>query len=457
MIDSVQANVAVSGANVAQVDAKSAADGAVICADGGKGAVSVFQGIFEKLNQAVAGQAAGEVQTTDALKLPELCDVPPVANGELTEELPVGELPALVGFDLNQDAVVAEELPVKEPAELVGIEPVEDGVDAEKLPAQAPTPQAATASLVILETEPESGEPVEEPKPEHEEKAEKRVEAKCDEAILPAPTPAQMVMTEARPEVAAEEVEDSPPAVAESNGNRRPAQAGTLNLPKAKETDEEVSLKQIPPQKAETETEPVEVVGQSLEEMPVAVKEEATTAERHKAEPQKVEFSLPQPHVAQKEIDRPEMSPPVAAEQAFVEANHPKIAMAIHGELLPDGGSVHIRMDPPELGALAVQIVVRDGIVTASFQTSNDEATRLLSHSLGQLRTTLESAGVSVEKLQVQQAPREHFNSNSRDAERGPGQQAYERSAHDDQQRREMLQRMWRRLAVGRDMLDLVA
>ncbi|HEV8293524.1 MAG TPA: flagellar hook-length control protein FliK, partial [Tepidisphaeraceae bacterium] len=125
--------------------------------------------------------------------------------------------------------------------------------------------------------------------------------------------------------------------------------------------------------------------------------------------------------------------------------------------LLPNGGSMHIRLDPPELGALNVQIDVRDGIVTAFFQTSNDEATRLLSHSLTQLRTTLESAGVSVDKLQVQQSPREHFNSSSRDNDRSPNQQAYERSAHDDRQRREMLQRLWRRLTVGRDMLDLVA
>ena len=122
---------------------------------------------------------------------------------------------------------------------------------------------------------------------------------------------------------------------------------------------------------------------------------------------------------------------------------------------------MHIRMDPPELGALSVQIDVHDGVVAATFGTSNDEATRLLSHSLGQLRQTLEAAGISVDKLQVQQAPREHFsggpNSNSREQERSSGQQAYERSARDDQQRREMLQRMWKRVTVGRDMLDLVA
>jgi hypothetical protein len=174
----------------------------------------------------------------------------------------------------------------------------------------------------------------------------------------------------------------------------------------------------------------------------------------------KAEFSLAQGQGVAREIDAPvKLSPPVLAERGFVEENHPKIVSEIRGRLLPDGGSMHIRLDPPELGALAVQIDVRDGMVSASFQTSNDEATRLLSHSLGQLRQTLEGQGVSVEKLQVQQTPREQFasNSDSRERERGPGQQGYERSAQDDQQRREMLARMWRRLAVGRDMLDLVA
>jgi flagellar hook-length control protein FliK len=195
----------------------------------------------------------------------------------------------------------------------------------------------------------------------------------------------------------------------------------------------------------------------TVAEVPPPVAEEVKSVETNRPKLHKAEFSVPQPQLMQKEIEAP--AAPVVVEQAFVEVNHPKIVSEIRGRLLPDGGSMHIRLDPPELGALAVQIDVRDGVVTASFQTSNDEATRLLSHSLGQLRHTLESAGVSVEKLQVQQTPREQFtsNSNSQDRERGAGQQAYERSAQDDQQRREMLARMWRRLAIGRDMLDLVA
>jgi hypothetical protein len=204
-----------------------------------------------------------------------------------------------------------------------------------------------------------------------------------------------------------------------------------------------------------------------IEESKIELPAEVTLVDDHEVAEQpvtrevKAEFTISQPQVMPKEVEVAVKlaPPPILPERQFVETNHPTIVSEIRGRLLPDGGSMHIRLDPPELGALAVQIDVRDGFVTASFQTSNDEATRLLSHSLGQLRHTLETQGVSVEKLQVQQTPREQFtsNSNSHDRERAPGQQAYERSAQDDQQRREMLQRMWKRLTVGHDMLDLVA
>ena len=68
---------------------------------------------------------------------------------------------------------------------------------------------------------------------------------------------------------------------------------------------------------------------------------------------------------------------------------------------------MHIRLDPPELGALQVSVQMKDGVMTATFQTSNDDATKLLSHSLGQLKHALETQGVSVDKLHVTQGPRD--------------------------------------------------
>lgn len=155
-------------------------------------------------------------------------------------------------------------------------------------------------------------------------------------------------------------------------------------------------------------------------------------------------------------------SPAAAArppEVRFAEANHGQIVTGVRGELLPNGGSMKIRLDPPQLGALQVTVHMRDGVMTASFETSSDEATKLLSHSLGQLKTALESQGVSVDRLHVQQGPREPQSSGGsgedrqqQDQQRGSQQ---EQSARQEQQRKEMLRRMWQRLSGGRDPLDV--
>jgi flagellar hook-length control protein FliK len=150
---------------------------------------------------------------------------------------------------------------------------------------------------------------------------------------------------------------------------------------------------------------------------------------------------------------QPQAAPP---EARFAQDNHPQIVSGVHGQLLPNGGSMQLRLDPPELGALHVTVQMRDGVMTASFGTANDQATRLLTHSLGQLKTALESQGVSVEKLHVEQSPREQRSTG------GEGRQPQDQSAADhpaqqEQQRREMLRRMWRRLSGGQDPLDLVA
>jgi flagellar hook-length control protein FliK len=143
-----------------------------------------------------------------------------------------------------------------------------------------------------------------------------------------------------------------------------------------------------------------------------------------------------------------------AASASFVAANYPQIVTGVHGQLLPSGGEMHIRLSPVELGDLQISVQVRDGAISASFQTSNDQATKLLSHNLGQLKTALESAGASVEKLQVSQTSRDNpqTDGDSSDGERPPPSEEFTR----DQQRREMLRRMWRNVSGG-DPLDMVA
>jgi hypothetical protein len=145
---------------------------------------------------------------------------------------------------------------------------------------------------------------------------------------------------------------------------------------------------------------------------------------------------------------------PVAPEVRFAEENHPKVVTAVKTQLLPGGGSIQLRLDPPDLGPLRLEVTMSEGVMSASFVAGSDQAASLLTHSLGQLKHALEGAGISVDKLQVRQGGQEQM---AGDAERQKQQAAGDQSsARQEQQRREMLERMWRKVAGG-DPLDLVA
>jgi flagellar hook-length control protein FliK len=150
-------------------------------------------------------------------------------------------------------------------------------------------------------------------------------------------------------------------------------------------------------------------------------------------------------------------SPP-APEARFADDNHEKIVSGVRGELLPNGGTMKLRLDPPELGTLQVSLHMRDGVVSAAFQTANGDAARLLSHTLGDLRSTLEAHGIVVDKLHVQQSPREESGSGTSNQDSHSRGQTFEQQqdARRDQQRRDMVQKLWDRLA-GLSPIDLVA
>jgi flagellar hook-length control protein FliK len=148
------------------------------------------------------------------------------------------------------------------------------------------------------------------------------------------------------------------------------------------------------------------------------------------------------------------------AEARFAARNHENIVTGLRGELLPGGGTMKIRLDPPQLGAMQVTVHMRDGVMAATFETSSGEATRLLSHSLGELKSALEAQGVSIDKIHVQQTPRDQQAPGERDDPNQRGRNA----AHDEQaarqqeqQRREVLRRVWRKVSGEPDPLDLKA
>lgn len=161
------------------------------------------------------------------------------------------------------------------------------------------------------------------------------------------------------------------------------------------------------------------------------------------------------PHGPSPAADAP--APDATPEARFAEANHSRIVSGVRGELLPNGGSMQLRLDPPELGDLLVNVHLKDGVMTAAFQTSNADATRLLSHSLTDLKAQLEAQGVTVERLHVQQqSPRDDRNPSGDPNQRNPTAED-QQNARREQQRREMVQRLWDKLAKGKGPLDLVA
>ena len=69
------------------------------------------------------------------------------------------------------------------------------------------------------------------------------------------------------------------------------------------------------------------------------------------------------------------------------------------------GGSMTMRLDPPELGQLRVQMTIIRGVVSAQFTASTAQAHALLDKNISSLRLALESQGLTVERLTVNATP----------------------------------------------------
>jgi hypothetical protein len=63
--------------------------------------------------------------------------------------------------------------------------------------------------------------------------------------------------------------------------------------------------------------------------------------------------------------------------------------------------TVRLRLYPPELGTLRVEVASRNGEVTARIETSTDGARQVLNANLSGLRDTLRSAGVNMRDMEV--------------------------------------------------------
>ncbi len=91
-----------------------------------------------------------------------------------------------------------------------------------------------------------------------------------------------------------------------------------------------------------------------------------------------------------------------AAENAAFQAS---VARGLAAAVRQNGGAVTVRLSPPLLGALRIDMQISRGAVTAQFEVGGEEARQLLTQHMTSLRSMLEAKGLSVERLHVNMSP----------------------------------------------------
>jgi flagellar hook-length control protein FliK len=65
------------------------------------------------------------------------------------------------------------------------------------------------------------------------------------------------------------------------------------------------------------------------------------------------------------------------------------------------GGTLQLRLSPPELGALRIQLTVKDGVMSAALETDNSNARKVLLDHLPALRDRLAEQNIRIERFDV--------------------------------------------------------
>ncbi len=82
--------------------------------------------------------------------------------------------------------------------------------------------------------------------------------------------------------------------------------------------------------------------------------------------------------------------------------NTARIARGLQNAVQQKGGAVTLRLTPPEMGTVRIQLQMQNGTVTAQFHAETESTRTLLSQQMSQLRSSLEQQGLTVDRLGVQ-------------------------------------------------------
>ncbi|MEM6332718.1 MAG: flagellar hook-length control protein FliK [Planctomycetota bacterium] len=84
------------------------------------------------------------------------------------------------------------------------------------------------------------------------------------------------------------------------------------------------------------------------------------------------------------------------------DANTARLARGLRSALSQQGGAVTLRLTPSELGTVRIQLSLSAGRVSAEFQPTTQAGQQMLQGQITQLRASLESQGLAVDRLGVQ-------------------------------------------------------
>lgn len=108
--------------------------------------------------------------------------------------------------------------------------------------------------------------------------------------------------------------------------------------------------------------------------------------------------------LSQSQTQAAQATPPAGAQDAGGddELNSARLSRGLRSAVNQQGGSITLRLTPPEMGTVRIQLQMQGTSVTARFHAEGDGARHLLQQQLGQLRASLESHGLTVDRLSVQ-------------------------------------------------------
>jgi len=96
------------------------------------------------------------------------------------------------------------------------------------------------------------------------------------------------------------------------------------------------------------------------------------------------------------------MASPMSPLNVEEQANMSRVARGVANAVQQQGGTVILRLQPPELGVVRIELQITDGTVRAAFGADQQSVRALMHQQMGQLRQALESQGLNVERLSVQ-------------------------------------------------------